>query len=76
MMAQAEPEPAEPDDLTKSQRIDLGLAILEATSKPGTAHTLAEIAAYCDRSVNNIVIIQRKALRKLRRALKKALESR
>jgi hypothetical protein len=58
--------------LTKSQRIDLGLAILEAVSDPGTVHTRAEIAAYCDCSVRNVAVMEKKALGKLRKGLRKA----
>ena len=67
-----QPEPAEVEGLTKSQRIDLGLAILEASFMPGTCHTQETIAAFCGCSVRTIHDIERKALGKLRKALKKA----
>lgn len=56
--------------LTKSKRIDLGLDLL-SIFEPGTPHTLEEIAAWCDCSVQAVALMERKALNKLRRALRK-----
>jgi hypothetical protein len=56
--------------VTKSQRIDLGLELL-SIAEPGIPHTQEEIAAWCDCTVRTIQHMERKALAKLRRALKK-----
>jgi DNA-directed RNA polymerase sigma subunit (sigma70/sigma32) len=67
----------DPDDhwlqqaLTKSERIDLGLELLAALSEPGTCHTQETIAAYCDCTVESVRRMERIALKKLRRALRK-----
>ena len=51
------------------KRIDLGIAIAHATTMPGQRRSLAEIAAYCGCSRQNISVIEQKALRTLRRKL-------
>jgi DNA-directed RNA polymerase sigma subunit (sigma70/sigma32) len=61
----------ENEAMEKSRRIDLGLAILAATSKPGTEHTCEEIAAYCGCTAQNVHHIEQKALAKLRLRLRK-----
>jgi hypothetical protein len=53
----------------KSNRIDLGLAILAALARPNESLFHAEIAAWCDRSDDTIRNIEKPALHKLRRAL-------
>lgn len=52
----------------KSQRIDLGLALLEAVTKPGEALTYHDIAMWAGCSRAMIQLIERRALRKLRAA--------
>lgn len=52
-----------------SDRIDLGLAIAQACN-PGKQLSLREIAAYCDCSHEVIARIERRALAKVRRALR------
>jgi hypothetical protein len=58
--------------LDKSARINLGIDLLHALRKPGARFTREEIAAWCDCSEEAIENIERKALEKLRRALRKA----
>ena len=50
--------------LTKGADIDLGLAILAATTEP--PHTADTIAAFCGCTRQNIQKIEQRALRKLR----------
>lgn len=50
-------------------RIDLGIAIAHATTKPGQRRSLREIAAYCDCVYANIWLIEQTALHKLRKRL-------
>jgi hypothetical protein len=52
-------------------QVDLGLAILEAISPPGKSHTCETIAAYCGCSRGYISAVERRAIAKLRRALRK-----
>jgi hypothetical protein len=56
------------DTMPKGIRINLGLAISGATLAPRQHRTCAEIAAYCDCSKQMIHIIEKQALRKIRRA--------
>jgi hypothetical protein len=56
----------------KAQQIDLGLALLAILRKPGQTFTREDISAWADCSPQAIFDIERKALRKARRALKKA----
>ena len=49
----------------KTERIDLGLAIISAISPPGRRWSYVEISAFCDCSKTAIQQIERKALRKL-----------
>lgn len=53
----------------KTNRIDLGLAILSAIALPDVRYTLAEIAAFCGCSSNAIYLIEQRALRKLKRRM-------
>ncbi len=46
--------------------IDLGLAILSATTQPGERRSVREIAAYCGCTSTYIFQIEQRALRKLR----------
>lgn len=46
--------------------IDVGLAILSATTPPGVCRSRAEIAAFCDCTASAIGSIERRALAKLR----------
>ena len=54
----------------KSERIDLGLALLSKLRAPGERLTCAEIAGWCDCSPEAIRAIEAKALAKVRRQLK------
>ena len=56
------------DTTPKGVRIDLGLAISGATLPPGHQRTLVELAAYCYCSKQMIHIIEKQALRKIRKA--------
>jgi len=56
------------DTTPKGVRIDLGLAISGATLLPGQQRSLVELAAYCDCSKQMIHIIEKQALRKIRKA--------
>lgn len=51
----------------KSSGIDLGLAVISAITPPGHQWTLQDIAEVCGCHKNNIYLIERKALQKLRR---------
>jgi hypothetical protein len=62
----------DPDGLDKSARINLGIDLLHALRGPGKRCTVEEIAAWCDCSEEAIKHIEKKALEKLRRALRKA----
>ena len=68
-------EPAEPE-FSKSARINLGIDLLHALREPGKRCTVEEIAAWCDCSEKAIILIEKKALAKLRRNLRKAGVSR
>jgi hypothetical protein len=57
----------------KKDKIDLGLAILSATSRYGQTRTVREIAAYCDVSFQYIQNVERVALAKLRKHISKEL---
>jgi hypothetical protein len=56
----------------KTERINLGLALLSVARKPGAALTFDDIAAWCGCTEMAIVAIEQKALRKLRFALVQA----
>lgn len=60
----------------KSQRIDLGLALLARRTLPGETYTHTEIAAYCGCSSERIRQIEMRALRKVRARFKHADELR
>ena len=62
---------AEPE-LAKSARINLGIDLLHTLREPGKRCTVEEVAAWCDCSVQAVQDIEKKALEKLRRALRKA----
>lgn len=49
----------------KSQRIDLGLALLQCHAMPGICYTRDEIAAWCGCTESAIRHIERRALRKV-----------
>src|SRR5258708_481383 len=51
-------------ELSKSRRIDLGLAILSVLAQPGARYTLADIAAFCDCTKGTVEVIERKAMAK------------
>ena len=53
----------------KSARIDLGLALLSSVALPGVRYSHAEIAAWCGCLDVSIIMIEQKALRKLRKRL-------
>lgn len=55
--------------LSKSQRIDLGLAVIAAVRRPGESLTLRDMAEICGCSKSAIWLIERAALNKLRRAI-------
>ncbi len=58
--------------MSKSDRIDLGLGILDACREPGKCYTQEEIAAWAGCSEAAVGQIEAKALAKLRRALQRA----
>lgn len=53
-------------DKERTERVNLGLAILSCLAIPGVPLTLEDIAAFCDCSRQAIEHIERRALRKLR----------
>jgi hypothetical protein len=53
----------------KSARMDLGLELLRLATLPGAAWKPTEIAAWCGCSNEAIRMIERRALRKVRRAM-------
>jgi hypothetical protein len=53
----------------KTERVDLGLAILQAVAIPGVCYTQEEIAAFAGCNRGNIYLIEKRALRKLRNRL-------
>lgn len=55
--------------ISRSQKIDLGLAISGALLSQGAVRTQQEIAHYCDCTRSAICIIERAALLKLRRRI-------
>jgi hypothetical protein len=57
------------DTRQKGAIIDLGLAISGATLPPGQTREAAEIARYCGCSKQNIHVIEKRALAKVRAAL-------
>jgi DNA-directed RNA polymerase sigma subunit (sigma70/sigma32) len=56
--------------MTRQERTDLGLDIAHALNR-GKRLTAEEIAAYCECSSSAISQIERRALKKVRRALKR-----
>jgi hypothetical protein len=60
---------------TFSSRIDLGLALLSARRKPGEKFTHADIAAWCGCTPRYIGMVEQRALRKLRAAVRRGVES-
>jgi hypothetical protein len=50
----------------KSERVNLGLELLAARSKPRQNYSCEEIAAWCDCSFQAIETIERKAIAKIR----------
>ena len=56
--------------LSRRERIDLGLAIASARRAPGERVTIEEIAAFCDCSTQNVVVMQQRALAKLAKAIR------
>ena len=50
---------------SKSQDVDLGLAVMEALAVPGQQYTCSEIGAVCGCSAQAIDYIQTQALKKL-----------
>jgi hypothetical protein len=79
-----QPEPIEPEVFVpvrltyrtaspeKTARVNLGIALLHALREPGKRCTVEEIAAWSDCSVQAVQQIEKAALEKLRRALRKA----
>lgn len=55
----------------KSERIDLGLAVLSTVAKPGEPLTWEDVAAWCDCHPEAIRQIERRALQKVRRRLQR-----
>lgn len=58
--------------LSKAERVSLGLAILDTVLEPGDRWTLEDIADVAGCSRANIEQLEAKALKSLRRKLKKA----
>lgn len=56
-------------ELSKTESIDLGLALLAVASIRGVPLTAADIAIWCDCSPQRIRKIEEQAMRKLRRRL-------
>jgi hypothetical protein len=54
------------NDGAKTERIDLGLAVLSAVTPPRAALTPTEIAAWCDCTPSMVSQIEARALRRLR----------
>lgn len=54
----------------RAKRIDLGLQISRWHCRPGEGLTLNHIAAFCGTTDSTILAIEKRALRKLRTALK------
>jgi hypothetical protein len=54
------------NDGAKTERIDLGLALLSALAPPRAALTTIDIAAWCDCTPATISSIEARALRRLR----------
>ncbi|ACB76662.1 hypothetical protein [Opitutus terrae] len=52
--------------LAKTARIDLGLQLLQLAAKPGTSFTLHEIALWCGCTRDAVLLIEQKALKKVR----------
>lgn len=52
-------------------RIDLGLALLSVLRKPGVKFTSREIAAWCDCTPRYIGVVEARALKKLRAAVRR-----
>jgi DNA-directed RNA polymerase sigma subunit (sigma70/sigma32) len=56
--------------VSKAERIDLGLALMQRHAAPGVRYSHAEIAAWCGCHRSAIEQIERKALRKVRHRLR------
>lgn len=56
--------------MRRTERVNLGLALLELAAKPGQPLTLRDIAAWCDVSYKGIYMIEQKALIKLRNKIR------
>jgi hypothetical protein len=59
------------DHSNKGRRIELGLAISGATLPPGQTRPITDIALYCDCSKQLIHTIEKRAIEKVREALRK-----
>jgi len=59
------------EESLEESHVELGLAILEATSPPYTAHTCETIGAYCGCSPAYVHQVERRAIEKLRKAFQK-----
>lgn len=57
-----------PKSLEKSERVNLGLALLSLAARPGVPLTLEDIAAWCGCHKNAIYLIEQNALKKLRKS--------
>lgn len=68
-LGRAIPDPDVPSGSQKTARIDLGLALLSRIALPGVTYTHDEIAAWCGCTNGAILMIERKALKKLRNRL-------
>lgn len=64
-------EPLPRNNGEKTRRIDLGLAIVSNIAPPGATFTPDEIASFCGCSAAMISAIEARALRKLRRKMRK-----
>jgi hypothetical protein len=56
----------------KKDRTDLGLELMRKWAKPGVRYSCEDIAAWCDCNPQNIQRIEKRAMKKLAAALKKA----
>jgi hypothetical protein len=74
-VSKAPNRPKRTDNAPKGIEIDLGLAISGATLVHGQYRDLNELAAYCNCSKQMIHYIEKKAIRKVRKALLEKLEN-
>ncbi len=63
----------EEQPLKKSERINLGLAILSALAEPHAQLSCEDIAAWCDCDPESVKNIEHKAIAAVRRAMVKAI---